>query len=107
MGVWYPTRGQIGNRSDPHGKHRNDARPFLINRQPFLSLSFSLSLSLSLSLFFSLCPFLYSLLCLLRLSSEIYGSTFVEPFRIEFAPLELRVLAIGKFKETLKLYAQM
>ena len=91
MGVWYPTRGQIGNRSDPqHGKHRNDARPFLINRQPLLSLSFSLSL------------------LLLRLSFEIYWST-LEPFRIEFAPLEL--YASWKLEETvqrnLKLYAQM
>ena len=42
MGVWYPTRGQIGNRSDPHGKHRNDARPFLINRQPLFFLRLSL-----------------------------------------------------------------
>lgn len=42
MGVWYPTRGQIGNRSDPHGKHRNDARPFLINRQPLFFLRPSL-----------------------------------------------------------------
>lgn len=42
MGVWYPTRGQIGNRSDPHGKHRNDARPFLINRQPLFFLRLAL-----------------------------------------------------------------
>lgn len=45
MGVWYPTRGQIGNRSDPHGKHRNDARPFLINRQPLFFLRPSLLFS--------------------------------------------------------------
>lgn len=70
MRVWYPTRGQIGNRSDPHGKHRNDARPFLINRQPLSSFSL---------LFLLLSSFV---------SSEIYRFAF-EPFRIEFAPYKL------------------